>query len=98
VLLAGGTEKREGSVDEMTMPQKIANNPVKRREYLAKLCGLPDGQMKLRFQKEIEIERVDFEKLKAIICGESCGEGCPNWEICNKYSAALGYNFVKERI
>jgi hypothetical protein len=48
----------------MTMPQKIAHDPKKRREYLYNLCGLPDDQITLEESSRDEIIRKENEQLK----------------------------------
>jgi hypothetical protein len=48
----------------MTMPQHIAKDPRKRREYLYNLCGLPDDQVSLDETPRDEIVRKENEQLK----------------------------------
>ena len=64
----------------MTMPLKYRKDPVKRREYLNQLCGLPDEQI----------------TIKAIFCnGSTCSSSCPNFIHCEKAGVSLGLYFEK---
>ena len=66
----------------MTMPLKYRKDPVKRREYLKKLCGDQDGQ----------------KGISAIFCeGSTCNEVCPNFEHCTKAGISLGLHLEKVR-
>ena len=51
----------------MTIPGNIARDPKKRREYLNKLCGLPDDQISLEETARDEIVRKENEQLKGKI-------------------------------
>lgn len=65
----------------MSLPLKYRKDSVKRREYIQRIVGLPDGQM----------------GLKAIICeGSTCNKICPNWVYCNDAGTCLGGDFISE--